>query len=206
MRRMPWTVYLWPGLPQIVGRGNWYALSLAIGAAALLNVTLLGSWVWTELIAPDLRIVCWALLGAVWGISAMLSAWLDRRQAALENPDPAQDLFGQATDHYLRGNWFEVERTLGNLLRKNGRDLEARLMLATLLRHTKRWEEAARELNLLVRLEGARKWELEIRRERELLADARARENGQKEDTTEDAPGQPDAPGAAPISAAARAA
>jgi hypothetical protein len=206
MQRMPWTVYLWPGLPQIVGRGNWSALALAIGAAALLNVTLLGSWVWTELIAPELRILCWALLGAVWGVSALMSAWLDRRQAAMENPDPAQDLFGEALDHYLRGNWFEAERTLGKVLRRNGRDLEARLMRATLLRHTKRWEEAARELNLLVRLEGARKWELEMRRERELLAEARAGENGQKEDVPEDAPGQPDSSGAATAGEAARAA
>ena len=35
-------------------------------------------------------------------------------------------------------------------------------MLATLLRHTRRPEEAARQLDMLVRLDEARNWELEI--------------------------------------------
>ena len=46
-------------------------------------------------------------------------------------------------------------------------------MLATLLRHTRRFEEATEHLNTLVRLEGARKWEMEISREGELLSEAR---------------------------------
>jgi cytochrome c-type biogenesis protein CcmH/NrfG len=73
----------------------------------------------------------------------------------------------------LKGNWFEAERELNKLLRRDNRDLEARLMLATLLRHTKRFDEATRQLNVLVRLEGAKRWELEIRREGELITEAR---------------------------------
>ena len=46
-------------------------------------------------------------------------------------------------------------------------------MLATLLRHTGRLDEATRQLDTLARLEGAGKWELEIRQERELLKKAK---------------------------------
>jgi hypothetical protein len=59
------------------------------------------------------------------------------------------------------------------LLRKNLRDLEARLMLATLLRHSGRVDEAKRQLDTLARFEGAGKWELEIQRERDLLSNTK---------------------------------
>ena len=45
------------------------------------------------------------------------------------------------------------------------------LMLAALMRRTARADEAIEQLDLLASLDGAEKWELEIRRERELLAD-----------------------------------
>ena len=174
MRKMSWMMYLWPGLPQLSGRGSWSALVVAVGAAALLNVALLATFVWTELLTPDLRILYWLFLAGAWIFSAGLSGWLRRREQSLNQAGANRDIFSEALDHYLRGNWFEAERALSRLLRRNRRDAEARLMLATLLRHTRRWDEAARQLDVLVRLEDAQKWELEIRREAELLAAARS--------------------------------
>jgi hypothetical protein len=171
---MPWAVYLWPGLPQLSREGSWTALIVAIGAAALLNGMLLGSYVWSDLIAPDLRIICWTLLGITWTFSAGVSTWSDRRQEARRH-DEEGDFFQEAIEEYLKGNWFEAERALGRLLRRNSHDLEARLMLATLLRHTKRFDESTRQLNFLVRLDGASRWAHEIRREGELLTEARQR-------------------------------
>ena len=78
MRRMPWPVYLWPGLPQLARDGNWAALAFAVAAAAILNVVLLGTWFWTDLFAPALRIIVWVLLGVAWSISAGYWAWTDR--------------------------------------------------------------------------------------------------------------------------------
>ena len=100
--------------------------------------------------------------------------------------EESKDLFRQSLDHYLQGNWFEAQRALGCLLRKNRRDVEARLMLATLLRHTGRPEEAARQLEVLVRLDEARKWELEIRHEWNMLAAARGPRETDKENKTID--------------------
>ena len=62
---------------------------------------------------------------------------------------------------------------LEGLLRRNLRDLDARLMLATLLRHTGRLDEADATTRHAGAIEGAGKWELEMRRERELLAEAK---------------------------------
>ena len=65
MRRMPWTMYLWPGLPQLWSCGSWGGLALAIAAAILLNLLVLLSFGWSELIGQNLRTTLWAALGVV---------------------------------------------------------------------------------------------------------------------------------------------
>ncbi len=66
MRRMPWTMCLWPGLPQLWSYGSWSGLALAIGAAAVLDLLLLVSFGWSELIGQSLRNTLWAAFGVVW--------------------------------------------------------------------------------------------------------------------------------------------
>lgn len=174
--------YLWPGLPWLWARGSWSALAVAVGFAALVNLALLSSLVWSELLAPSVRTACWAAVVAIWGSSATLCyGWDRRRQAADGQSGPADRCLEEALDHYLKGNWFEAERVLVGLLRQDPRDVDARLMIATLLRHTGRLDEAARQLDQLQRLEDACKWELEIGREREFLAEARAEAAGAAE-------------------------
>jgi hypothetical protein len=160
--------------------GNWAALAVAVAAAAMLNAVLLGTWYWTDFFAPAMRIISWVLLGAAWCLSAGYWAWRDRAGHPLAGrgsaASPAQGggkLFEEAQQDYLKGNWFEAERKLNLLVRRDEHDLEARLLLATLLRHTKRLDDATHELELLVRLDGAHRWAAEIRREGELLGEAR---------------------------------
>ena len=173
--RRGWLRYLWPGLPWLWAHGSWSALAVAVGFAALVNLAILSSLVWSELLAPSVRTACWTAVVAIWGSSAALCyGWDRRRQAADDQSGPEQRCFDEALEHYLKGNWFEAERVLVGLLQGNPRDIDARLMIATLLRHTGRLDEAARQLDQLQRLEDARKWELEISREREWLAEARA--------------------------------
>ena len=174
MRRMPWPAYLWPGLPQLARDGNWAALAFAVAAAAALNAVLLGTWFWTDALAPALRIICWVFLGVAWSISIGYWAWTDRRKAASSEKTGGR-VFEEALEDYLKGNWFEAERKLNLLMRRDEHDLEARLLMATLLRHTKRFDDATHQLNLLVRLDGAHRWALEIHREGELLMEARKR-------------------------------
>ena len=170
MRGMRWTTYLWPGLPQLWAYGSWSGLALALGPAAVLDLLLLASFGWSELIGMNLRIALWAALGVCWVVAACWSAKQCRGRVAAGNLDPHQDGLTEALNHYLKGDYYQAEQVLDGLLRRNLRDLDARLMLATLLRHTGRTDEASQQLDVLGRFEGAGKWELEIRRERELLA------------------------------------
>jgi len=173
MSRMRWAKYLWPGLAQLWNRGDGFGLAVAIGFAALLNLTLVASFIWTELFTPEVRNVSWVAVWLLWAGSAMVGYSWDGWRASTRR-SAEYDTFGEAQDHYLQGNWYQAQRTLERLLRKNPRDIDARLMLATLLRHTGRREEAAGQLDRLVQLDGSRKWELEIGRERQLLAKAQA--------------------------------
>ncbi len=169
MRKRPWAIYVWPGLPHIWSSGSWSALGVAAIAAVMLSAATVCSFGWTELMTPAMRKVVWALLGAVWCMAAIVSAVKLRHEAAKDEAGGCENPFGRAVDLYLKGDYYQVERVLNKLLRENARDLDARMMLATVLRHTGRYGEAWKQLDQLVCFDGAEKWELEIQRERELL-------------------------------------
>lgn len=190
MGKKPWVRYLWPGLPQIWSDGSWSALALAAAFAVLVNLALLATLVWSELFPPGLRRLAWLLAAVFWGGSAVWSYWRDGRSRSPDDPGRWEDPFREAIDHYLQGNWLETEQALRGLLDANPRDLDAGLMLATLLRGTGRVDEAARQLDRLWRQEGSEKWELEIRRERALLDEARGQGVTQSVETTEARPAE----------------
>lgn len=140
---------------------------MAIGFSMLVNLALMTSLIWSELTTSGMRTIAWILVGLVWALSATASyGWhRDRsgRQQGRETP------LADGLEYYLQKNWFEAERVFRRLLRRNSRDTDARLMLATLLRHTERFEEAEIQLDRLRRIEGSQKWDLEIEQEQRLL-------------------------------------
>ncbi len=136
MRMLRYATYLWPGLPRLWFEGAWTGLALAVGFGLLFNFLLLASLVWVQLCRRssggwlgwprgDLgreRVVC------------RLDRWTARSAAEAAARD---DLFRRALGEYLKGAWFEAESLLGQLVAQDTRDVDARLMLASLLRHTR---------------------------------------------------------------------
>jgi len=187
MRRMPWTTYLWPGLPQLWFLGQWSGLALAVGFGVLLNLLVLASFVWAELLRPfDLRLG-WTMVGLLWSGSAVVSAWRGTGRPAARASISAEGLFRQAQSEYLQENWFEAEKILRRLLERAPRDVEARLLLATLLRHNRRWQEASNELNRLELLRDAGLWLPEIAAERRWIAVGQAEPISETPAATSDA-------------------
>jgi len=172
MRRMPLATYLWPGLPQLWYEGAWSALALAFGFGLLLNLLLAVTFVWVKLLAPPLVTVGWLALAVLWVLSVLGTRRAALQSAEAESAPAGEDLFRSAQSEYLRGNWFQAEAFLQRILEQNPRDAEARLLLATLLRHTRRASEAREQLGCLQRFESADSWQVEIAREREFLAAA----------------------------------
>jgi hypothetical protein len=172
MRALRLATCLWPGLPQLWIAGSYSGLALAIGFALLVDLVLVSTLAWTELLSETLAIAAWGGVIAFWLVSAWISLrWLLQGPATAKNAD--EDLFREAQANYLQANWFDVEVTLGRLLERQPRDVEARLLLTTLYRHTGRFDEAEAQLRVLEKLDGAVKWQMEIRQERALVADAR---------------------------------
>ena len=165
MLKSQWLLYLWPGLPDLWRHGSWSGLALAGGFAALLNLTLAVSFIWTGWIGAEMRWMAWLALA----ICCAYATW--SAQCAAQRPaEAAEGLFSRVQSEYLQGNWFAAEKLLSQLMQQNCQDVDAQLMLASLYRHTARLPEAEQALGRLSRLEGCEKWTLEIHRERQLLA------------------------------------
>ena len=188
--KMPWMMYLWPGLPQIWKHGSWIGLAMAVGFALLVNLALMSSLIWIELTTSGMRIIAWILVGSFWMISAMAAYGWQREQISRQQGERLQKEYevplAEGVQYYLQKNWFEAERVFRRLLRRNSRDTDSRLMLAALMRHTKRFEEAQIQLDRLRRIEGSRKWDIEIDEEQRLLDQLKSDEQAPRAQAPED--------------------
>ncbi len=193
MVRMPWAIYAWPGLVQLWRNGQWQGLAAAVGFGVLLNLLLLASFVWVELISPPWLKAGWLLAGLVWFSAAGWSMW-HGWGVAPRQVQSADAMFRAALGEYLQGNWFEAEQILGRLLELRPRDVEGRLLLATLLRHNGRLKEALDQLARLDLLSDARIWKQEIEVERQAIAAADEARTEAAANPAENQPEQPLAP------------
>ena len=162
----------WPGLPQLWVRGSWVGLAVAVGFTALANVLLLATCVFHQWLSSNTKLAGLGLMAVLW-----LGSWWHSRQwcrsegslgssadgTKSEQRDEQQNrLFSEAQRLYLQNDWVRTEQLLLKLLKQDARDIESRLMLATLWHHQGRKAEALRQLDRLERLEAAQEWQLEI--------------------------------------------
>ncbi len=183
---------LWPGLTRLWLRGNWIGLVWATAFAAVVNVLLVATFVWPQWLAISLLLVGWPVAGCVWTYFAW-TAFRDLSESyPLGRSDPQSDAaiderFAQAQTEYLRGDWYKAETLLVQILRSRPHDVEARLLLVTSFRHTKRVDDARRQLRLLTSHEASEKWKWEIAREQERLAELTCANNNTEGDIGSDA-------------------
>jgi hypothetical protein len=171
VRGVRWAAILWPGLPQLWWQGAWSGLALAFGFAVLLDIAIVSTWVWTELLDPPFRIFAWSGVLLFWLGSVVAGAIQMPALLRVPSPEFIDELFSQAQGEYLKANWFECEVAINRLLEEKPGDTDAHLLLASMLRRLGHGEEARQQLRTLATLEGAGKWQLEIAREWQLLRD-----------------------------------
>jgi len=173
-----WFVCLWPGLAQAWFDGAWSGLALAVAFGCLLDMLLVTSLVWTELADQGVRVAAWTAVTVFWVASAVSGWRWCLRSGAAGEAGTAEDLFPRALGEYLRGHWFEAEALCLRLLGRDSRDVEAQLLLATVCRQTRRFDEARRRLAELGQLEAAARWQLEIEGELARVAEGQGRGDG----------------------------
>ena len=95
----------------------------------------------------------------------------DGDEAAVDesNTTLQRTLFNQAQTEYLKGHWDEAEMLLSRQIDSDERDIESRLLLATLFRRIGNLDDATHELKQLKRFDDAVHWQFEIEREHQLI-------------------------------------
>ncbi len=165
-----WWVCLWPGLAKLWYRGDFSGWVTAAGFTLLLNQALLSTFLWTRWPGEGFPWIIWPIVGVVWIGSAIVTYLQFERIVQLKSDALNRDdtLLIQAQTEYLKGNWSEVQAVVLRRLKQQPRDIPARLLLATLFRHTGSREKAEQQLEILERFDESAAWRFEIEREREL--------------------------------------
>ncbi len=169
-------VCLWPGLPAAWLLGVSRSLLIALVYSWSICGLLLATFVWPDWIAVSMLRMLWLAAIATWIGAAFRNCLRLPGMLATCDTVSAQALV-DAQQEYLRGNWFEAEASLLEVLHQHPRDAEAMLLLAGILRRTGRFQPALRRLGQLELLETAASWHFEIQREKEWISRAMAIEN-----------------------------
>jgi len=160
---------IWPGLPWAWLRGSWAGLILATAFGICLNLCIITAWIWTSFIDLEMTFGIWAATAIIWIVSTV-SAVSSFPQPLVSYRDEVTDnLFIDARDAYLAGDWLRAETKLQTILTLSPTDGEAQLLFGTLLRRVGRFEEAKKSLEKLARSDSGQPWQHAIRHELSLI-------------------------------------
>ncbi len=169
-------ICLWPGLPAAWMLGLSRSLVTALIYTWCVCGLLLATFVWPEWIAVSLLRLLWLVAVVTWIAASVRNCVRLPMLLATGDEHSSQALVG-AQQEYLRGNWFEAEAGVLQVLHDHPRDAEALLLLVGILRRTQRFQPALRRLGQLELLETAARWHFEIQREKTWIERAMADEN-----------------------------
>lgn len=158
----------WPGLASAWHRGAALGLLLAVSFSWLISLLVLATFVWTEWLAGWFLGLMWFAAAGFWFVDAVRSNWTVAKLFD-ETSDEAIENYATAQTEYLKGNWFEAEAILLEIVRQQPRDVPANLLLIGVLRHSCRFRSALRRLEQLSLLDGASAWRFEIQQEQRLI-------------------------------------
>lgn len=160
---------LWPGLPRLWCRGEWRALWLALLFSLAINVWLVCTFVFRDWLPSAYLWMGWLLLATTW----LVCVWRSRRSWPVAptavDGQRLDQLLAEARGEYLKGHWLEAESLLKQAIELHDRDVDAHLLLVSLLRRTERWDEAHSRLESLAAMTEAKPWKMEMERERRWL-------------------------------------
>jgi tetratricopeptide (TPR) repeat protein len=179
MRAARYLTLFWPGLPWLWLRGSLPGLVVAVGFAVTLDVAVLTTWIWSELIDTPARLALWTATAAIWTLATASALSAFPPPLGVGRDEEADALFVKARNAYLAHDWLSAESSLQTLLARSPTDGDAQLLLGTLLRRVGRLDEARAALEQLSRADAGLVWQTAIARElARIEADRRAGTGG----------------------------
>jgi hypothetical protein len=149
---------------------------LAIAFSILLNLAIISTFIWTQIFADSaFTAIAWPVILTIWAATAWIAfqnlpdVMSVKSKACQTVLDSSDALFLDARGEYLKGHWETARLLLLKQLSQTPRDIESRLLLATLYRHTRQFNDAYAQLETLEMFDESSTWESEIRREQKLL-------------------------------------
>jgi tetratricopeptide (TPR) repeat protein len=162
----------WPGLPWLWLRGSWGGLVLAVAFAVSLDVAVVTTFIWPDLVELPITAAVWTATAVVWLVSTVSALAAFPPPLATPAPAAVDPLFVKARDAYLARDFIAAETRLRELLEQAPTDGEAQLLLATLLRRAGRLAEARDALEKLSASDAGSRWRAAILAERATIARA----------------------------------
>jgi hypothetical protein len=156
---------LWPGLPWLWLRGSLMGFVLAAAFAVTLDMAVLSTWIWSELLGLPFQIAAWAATAAIWLVATVSACSAFPPPLRLGRNAETDAAFVKARDAYLAHDWLRAETRLRELLEIAPTDGEAQLLLGTLLRRVGRFDEARDALEKLSRSDVGRPWQAAVEQE-----------------------------------------
>jgi hypothetical protein len=160
---------VWPGLPWLWLRGSRLGLVLALAFALTLDIAVVTTWIWPELVELPFKLAVWSGIGIVWLLATASAVSTFPPPVPLRRDATIDRLFVEARDAYLARDWLTAEARLEALLARAPTDGEAQLLFATLLRRAGRAAEARTALDKLSQSDAGLPWRSAIARELDLL-------------------------------------
>lgn len=173
MNALRYATLVWPGLPWAWLRGSRAGLVLALAFAVSVDVAVVTTFIWPDLVELPLTLAAWTAVGVIWLASTVSAAAAFPPPLVRPVPAEVDPLFVKARAAYLARDWVAAETRLRELLALAPTDGEAQLLLATLLRRAGRLAEAGAELEKLSASDAGIRWRAAIAAERQQLAAAR---------------------------------
>jgi thioredoxin-like negative regulator of GroEL len=174
----------WPGLPWLWLRGSRGGLVLALAFAVSLDVAVITTFVWPDLVELPITVAVWTATAVVWLVSTVSALAAFPPRLATPAPAAVDPLFVKARDAYLARDFIVAETRLRELLELAPTDGEAQLLLATLLRRAGRLVEARDALEKLSASDAGIRWRAAIAAERTRIAAAARGEKRAEEPAT----------------------
>jgi hypothetical protein len=184
MTALRYLTLAWPGLPWLWLRGSRAGLVVALAFAVSLDVGIVTTFIWPDLVELPITVAVWAGVAVIW-LASTVSA-VAAFPTTLPRPAPADvdPLFIKARNAYLARDWITAESRLRALLVLAPTDGEAQLLLATLLRRVGRLAEARDALEKLSASDTGARWRSAIAAERERIMGARRGDSNHDEPAT----------------------